>query len=171
MMVEDVLVGIVPHNVLDRHDPKTLSGCGLIVLGLAIRSWSAGILRKTRELTTSGPYSVIRNPLYAGTFFIMSGFCLLVDDPENIFIVLGPLAGLYYLQIRHEERVLAEKYGARWADYVRTVPRLIPRRWPRLPFTEWTLAQWLGSREYRALVATLLGMLAVQLWRMQSLRG
>jgi protein-S-isoprenylcysteine O-methyltransferase Ste14 len=171
MIVEDVLVGIVPRDIFDWRDPKSVAGCALIFLGLAVRSWSAGILRKTRELTTTGPYAIMRNPLYVGTFMIMCGFCLLIDDPENLFIVLGPLAGLYALQVLHEERVLNERYQLRWVEYRQRVPRLLPRRWPREPLAGWELSQWLGSREYRALGACLLGMLAVQLWRLHALSG
>src|SRR5215213_5268758 len=102
LMIEDVVSGIEPHSIFNYRDPEALLGCGLIFAGLAIRSWSAGILRKTRELTTTGPYAVIRNPLYVGSFMIMSGFCTLIDDPENLFIVLGPIAGIYFLQVLHE---------------------------------------------------------------------
>jgi len=167
MIVEDVFTGVRPHDIFAPSDPKSLGGCLLIFVGLAIRSWSAGILKKTRELTTTGPYAVIRNPLYFGSFLIMSGFCTLIGDSENIYIVLGPLAGLYFLQILHEERVLAKLYDTRWTDYVRRVPRLAPRSFPKSPFATWELRQWLGSREYRALGATLLGMLAIQYWHLR----
>ncbi len=166
MMVEDVVTGVKPHSIFTPSDPKSLAGCLLIFAGLAIRSWSAGILKKTRELTTTGPYAVIRNPLYFGSFMIMSGFCMLIDDVENIFIVLGPIAGLYFLQVLHEERILSDLYGTRWSDYVRRVPRLFPRSLPKSPFATWEHSQWLGSREYRGLSATLLGMLALEFWRL-----
>ena len=166
LMIEDVLIGIEPHDLLNFRDSESVIGWGLIVSGLALRSWSAGILRKTRELTTTGPYALIRNPLYVGSFMIMSGFCSLIDDEENIWIVLGPLASLYVLQILHEERVLSKLYGERWDDYARHVPRLFPRRWPRSAGDTWEFSQWTGSREYNALGATLLGLVALQIWRL-----
>jgi protein-S-isoprenylcysteine O-methyltransferase Ste14 len=167
MMVEDVLTGVRPHSIFMPGDPASLAGCLMIVAGLAIRSWSAGILKKTRELTTTGPYAVIRNPLYVGSFLVMSGFCTLIGDRENIFIVLGPIAGLYFLQVLHEERVLSNLYNTRWVEYVRRVPRLLPRSFPKSPFATWELSQWLGSREYRGLGATLLGMLAIEFWHLR----
>jgi protein-S-isoprenylcysteine O-methyltransferase Ste14 len=162
LLVEDLLTGVHPHDIFDRHDPKTLLGCGLIFAGLALRTWSAGILRKTRELTTSGPYALIRNPLYVGSFLIMCGYSTLIDHVENLFVILGPLAGLYFLQVLHEERLLAKLYESRWTEYVRTVPRFLPRSFPASPLASWEFSQWLGSREYRALGAALLGMLALQ---------
>jgi protein-S-isoprenylcysteine O-methyltransferase Ste14 len=165
LLVEDVLIGVEPHGIFAYRDPEAVAGCMLIFAGLAVRSWSAGILRKNRELTTTGPYALVRNPLYVGSFLIMCGFCTLIDDPENIFIVLGPIAGLYFLQVLHEERYLSKLFGGRWTEYARAVPRFLPRSLPDAAFAKWDCAQWLGSREYNALGATLLGMLAVELWR------
>jgi protein-S-isoprenylcysteine O-methyltransferase Ste14 len=164
LVAEDVLAGVKPHDVFNIRDPKSVLGCALIFAGLAIRSWSAGVLRKTRELTTTGPYAMIRNPLYVGSFMIMSGFCTLIDDPKNLFFVLGPLAGLYFLQVLHEERMLSRLYDARWLEYARRAPRFLPRSFPQAPLATWELRQWLGNREYRGLSATLLGVLLVQLW-------
>jgi protein-S-isoprenylcysteine O-methyltransferase Ste14 len=166
LLVEDVLVGAEPHGIFAYRDPIAVTGCMLIFAGLAIRSWSAGILRKNRELTTTGPYAVVRNPLYVGSFFIMCGFCTLIDDVENIYIVLGPIAGLYVLQVLHEERHLARLFAGHWAEYAAAVPRFVPRSIPKAAFAAWDRQQWLGSREYNALGATLLGMLLVELWRL-----
>jgi protein-S-isoprenylcysteine O-methyltransferase Ste14 len=166
LMAEDVLIGVKPHDLLNVRDPETAFGLALVGMGLAIRSWAAGVLHKTWELTTTGPYAVIRNPLYLGSFMIMCGFATLIDDYENIFIILGPLAFLYYLQIRVEERRLEQMYGARWAAYASDVPRMLPRRLPRWSalFTTWSQRDWVGSREYRAMGATLLGLTAIAIW-------
>ena len=84
-----------------------------------------------------------------------------------LFVILGPLALLYYLQVLHEERVLSKKYEARWHDYASRVPRFFPRRLPELKmlYSTWSRADWLGSREYRAMLATLAGVLALDVWR------
>ena len=138
-----------------------------IALGVTLRSWSAGVLHKTWELTTTGPYALIRNPLYVGSFLIMSGYATLIDDVENIFVILGPLAFLYYLQVLHEERTLFNKYGMRWQEYASHVSRFFPWRLPQpgTLFGTWSVRDWLGSREYRAMIATLAGIAALDLWR------
>jgi protein-S-isoprenylcysteine O-methyltransferase Ste14 len=167
LMAEDVLIGVRPHSLLAWRDPKTVVGCALVVAGLAVRSWAAGVLHKTRELTTTGPYALVRNPLYVGSFLIMAGFATLIDDVENIYVILGPLAGLYFLQVLHEERILSQKYDVRWQAYAARVPRFLPRRLPKAGtvLASWKLRDWLGSREYRALIATLIGLVAVEAWR------
>jgi protein-S-isoprenylcysteine O-methyltransferase Ste14 len=165
LIVEDILTGVRPHDIFNPRDWESVLGCGLIFMGLAVRSWAAGVLRKTRELTTTGPYALVRNPLYIGSFLIMSGFCALIDDAENIFLIVGPVAGLYFLQVLHEERLLANLYESRWLEYARRVPRFVPRSLPKGPLATWDFRQWLGSREYRGLGGTLLGMLLLEIWR------
>ncbi|MCC6492821.1 MAG: isoprenylcysteine carboxylmethyltransferase family protein [Pirellulales bacterium] len=166
LIAEDVLIGIKPHGVFDYADPRSLAGCGLIFAGLVVRSWAAGILRKTRELTVIGPYALVRNPLYVGSFLIMIGFCVLIGDRENLFVILGPFFGLYFLQVLHEERVLAVYHPEAWNAYVRNVPRFFPRRLSTAAFGAWTFAIWRSNREYRALGAVLLGMLLIDAWRL-----
>ena len=52
------------------------AGMLLALVGLAIRIWAAGCLRKFEQLTLSGPYLWSRNPLYLGSFLIGLGFTL-----------------------------------------------------------------------------------------------
>jgi protein-S-isoprenylcysteine O-methyltransferase Ste14 len=151
LLVEDMLIGVKPHGIFAYRDPVAVAGCMLIFAGLAVRSWSAGILRKNRELTTTGPYAVVRNPLYVGSFLITCGFCTLIDHMENMYLVLGPVAGLYVLQVLHEERCLAKLFAGQWTEYASAVPRFVPRSIPKAAFAAWDRQQWLGSREYNAL--------------------
>lgn len=168
LMIEDLAIGIRPHNLTNLRDPESALAIVLVVSGLALRSWAAGILRKSRQLATTGPYALTRNPLYVGSFLVMSGFCVAIDDAENIFVVLGPFVGLYLLQILHEERLLSERFGQEWRDYEASVPRLIPRRLSKAWHSAWDFQQWLGSREYRAVITVLAGLVAVQTWHMAT---
>jgi len=166
LLTEDVLVGVKPHDLTNFRDAKTVLGCLLVAAGLLLRSWAAGVLQKDAQLTTSGPYGIIRNPLYVGSFLLMIGFCILGDDRGNIWFVLGPFAALYLMKVSREERRLARIFGDPWQSYVRSVPRILPRRLPSLSFVDWNLSHWLGNREYRAVGAVFLGMIALQLWHL-----
>ena len=46
----------------------------LVAPGLALRAYASGYVRKNSELTTTGPYSYTRNPLYMGSLLIAVGF-------------------------------------------------------------------------------------------------
>jgi len=158
-------VGNLPSQVARPSDLWGAAAAGLILAGIALRSWAAGTLRKGRALTTWGPYRLCRHPLYLGSLLVMAGFCLLIPDGKNLVVVLGPVGLIYWLTMRREERRLAHKYGAAWASYAAKTPRLVPRRLPRRLGGSWSLAQWTRSAEYRALSVTLLTLLAIELWR------
>jgi len=162
---EDLLSGERPHSLADPHDMKSVLGLILVLGGIGLRSWAAGILKKWSQLATTGPYGVIRHPLYVGSFLIAIGFSVLIGDTENICFVLGPFLLLYVLGIRHEERRLSEHFGARWQTYAQATPRFVPRRVSREALAGWNLNQWIRNREYRAACSALVGLLAIQMWR------
>lgn len=164
LVAEDVITGVNPHDPFNARDPKALAGLTLVFAGLAIRSWAAGIVRKNAQLATSGPYGLVRHPLYLGSFLLMIGFCLLIDDYENIYIVLGPILWMYLLRVRDEECVLARMFPDAWPKYVANVPKLIPRRLTSDGLASWNAWQWFRNREYQALAGTLAGVLAIKLW-------
>lgn len=165
LISEDVLSGVRPHDLMNYRDFKSVLGLVLVLAGLVLRSWAAGTLHKWEQLTTVGPYKIIRHPLYVGSFMIMLGFCELIDDPENIFFILGPFLLLYLLKIRSEERKLSQRFGDQWTAYAESTPRFFPRRLPSNILPNWNLRQWLGNREYRAFGAVLLGLVAIEAWQ------
>lgn len=159
-----LVVQTVPHNPLMLASPGSGVGMGLLLIGLAIRSWSAGTLNKSRELTTSGPYALIRNPLYVGSFLMMVGFCLLCRDWPTLLFVAIPMSYLYWTQVRLEEEKLSRYFPVQWHDYVQHTPRFIPRRIRSTCFRGWSVFEWRRNREYRALVSSLLGIVAIWVW-------
>jgi len=165
MIAEDVAFGRKPHNPLDLSDPISALGVGLVLAGLALRSWATGILHKNSELATTGPYRLIRNPLYVGSFAMMFGFCALIGDLWNVPFVVGPVLLMYALKVRQEEIYLAMHFPAQWLEYSRSTPRFFPRpAWVSLK-ADWRFSQWLDSREYQAIGATVAAFAALWLWR------
>jgi protein-S-isoprenylcysteine O-methyltransferase Ste14 len=165
LLLEDLWNHTDPLNLANLTDYKVWLGLGLVLGGLALRSWAAGTLHKRTELTTSGPYGLVRHPLYIGSFMMMVGFCQLVDDAENIWFVVGPILGLYVYRAIHEEKTLAAAFPDQWAAFARKVPRFFPRRLPKELFATWDLKQWIRNREYQAVSAVLLGLVALQIWQ------
>lgn len=154
----------VPHNPLALASPGSSLGIGLLLLGLVVRSWSAGTLNKSRQLTTFGPYALVRNPLYVGSFLMMMGFCVLCRDWLTLLFVTGPMSYLYWKQVRLEEEKLSRLFPDQWYDYVAHTPRFIPRRLALTCFSGWSLFEWQRNREYKAMLASTLGIAAVWAW-------
>jgi protein-S-isoprenylcysteine O-methyltransferase Ste14 len=79
---------------------------------------------RTTELVTEGIYSTSRNPIYLGLLTILLALAKVLDSGWLYFGPLFFFAFIDYFQIRPEEQVLAEKYGAAFASYRSRV-----RRW------------------------------------------
>jgi protein-S-isoprenylcysteine O-methyltransferase Ste14 len=151
--------------VLHPADPLVALGLALLLGGLCIRSWAAGTLHKNRQLTTTGPYSLVRNPLYAGSFLMMAAFCLLLNDPQTLWVVIGPVAFMYWLAVRYEEQTMARMFPADWPAYRASVPAFIPRR--LVPTgAGWSLVQWRKNREFQAWAGSLVALAGLAVWRL-----
>jgi hypothetical protein len=102
-----------------------------IIIGQIIHFISAGYLIKQEKLITAGPYSFVRNPFYVGSFLVDAGLCLVT---RNIYVAAVYLPIFYLLVINwrvgKEEKALKTLFGARYDEYRRLVPRIIPRLWP-----------------------------------------
>lgn len=167
LISKDLATGTRPHDTGDFHDPLVLTGLATVLLGIAIRSWAAGVINKSKVLATTGPYRLCRHPLYLGSLLMMFGFCLLVGNLLDACVVFGPVLVIYLLTIQREERRLAERHGAAWAQYAATAPQFFPYR----PFTQfgcdWSLAQWLDNREYKAAVTAVAALWLLHIWTRQ----
>ena len=101
-----------------------------------------------------------------GSNFVRS--CALIGDADNFWMILGPVLILYTIKVRQEERSLGEMFPAAWADYVRTTPRFFPRLACVNLSADWNVAQWIRSREYQALLATVAAFVAIKVWQLSG---
>jgi len=113
-------------------------GFFIALSGELIRIWSvsfAGSETRTTSgvggtyLVTQGPYSVIRNPLYAGNILIYIGIGIMSNA---LFPYLQIFAFLFFLFQYHcivlaEEEFLQNKFTKIYSDYKKTVGRFIPK--------------------------------------------
>ncbi len=108
-----------------------------MLLGECARIWAAGHIgrvSRTRDdrvgpMIDSGPYGVVRNPLYVANLVIFFGFGVVLW-PAAVF--LTPILLLYYGAIvRWEESNLRARIGATYEAYQARVPRWLPRAFPR----------------------------------------
>ena len=105
-------------------------GCGLLFATWARahigRNWSGAVtVKEHHELIVSGPYAVVRHPIYTGLLFALLGTALVRDELRGLLCV--PLAWLAFrLKYRLEERWMTERFGAQYGAYKQRVPALIP---------------------------------------------
>lgn len=170
-----IVIGIV-ILALRRPPPEGFAmGIPLVVAGAALRSWGAGHLVKTDELTTAGPYAHVRHPLYLGTLLVATGFALVVGGVWTLAILafVWPWFGFHYFprKERSESARLAARHGEAFACYHAAVPALCPR-WrpyraatgvaaggPARAASGWRLERYSENNELGTLLAIVGGML------------
>jgi protein-S-isoprenylcysteine O-methyltransferase Ste14 len=89
-------------------------------------NWSADVtLKADHELITSGPYALVRHPIYTGLLVGFVGSALALGRWRGIVAVV--LMGLaQWRKVRIEERGMRQLFGERYREYERRVSALIP---------------------------------------------
>jgi protein-S-isoprenylcysteine O-methyltransferase Ste14 len=132
-----IIIAIV-YMVIMKVTPTEQSiaaGAALVVLGEAIRFWGVSYIgpisrtrsRSTGNLQDSGPFSVVRNPLYVGNFFLSLGLVVVANIWWLIPVYIAAFAFQYHYIVRWEEWNLRGKFGAEFEAYCARVPRWFPK--------------------------------------------
>jgi protein-S-isoprenylcysteine O-methyltransferase Ste14 len=91
------------------------------------RNWSISLqIRNEHRLVTTGIYRLIRHPMYSSFFVLAIAQLMLLP---NWFAGATGLIGiglLYAFRVRQEERMMVERFGAEYLDYMAHTGRLIP---------------------------------------------
>jgi protein-S-isoprenylcysteine O-methyltransferase Ste14 len=125
--------------ILWLMDPRWLAaGFAVSMTGEFIQLWCFASLNKDTDLACNGPYTVVRNPMYLGRFFILLGMVMLLG---NVWIILV-YAIVYYFymvnRVKREEERLRSALGAPYVDYCEKVNRFLPtRRYPGSTLVYW----------------------------------
>ena len=120
------------------NSPYFFLGIFLIVIGEIIRlrsvSFAGGETRTMNvgasSICKSGPYSIVRNPLYIGNMMIYVGFAFVSG---SVYVVtISSITFIYFfiqysLIISLEEEALEEKFGDEYITYKKLVPSILPK--------------------------------------------
>ena len=117
---------ILQHNLANVHDTKALLGLAFVLAGLTLLSWAFGSLHNPIQLTVNGAYTFVRDLRYIGLFTLMLGLCMLIDDPKNIWLVLGPCILLDLIRVRREDSKASPRFGSQWQGNARSVASATP---------------------------------------------
>ena len=93
-------------------------GVPIAVVGEAIRVWASGHLVKGKEVTTSGPYALVRHPLYVGSSVMGLGFVIAASSWLVAAVVCCYLIVMVPVAVLLEEATLRASFGDVHARYV-----------------------------------------------------
>jgi protein-S-isoprenylcysteine O-methyltransferase Ste14 len=122
---------------LDPHaiGPLQLAGLAVLLAGLAFSvwarlhlgtNWSVSVtLKEGHELVRSGPYGLVRHPIYTGCLLALLGAVLIGAQWRGVAGLLLIFASLAY-KVRVEESWLTGHFGRAYSQYRRDVAALIP---------------------------------------------
>ena len=80
-----------------------------------------------KELVITGFYRYVRNPIYVGVLLIFLGHFLWFGYLALLIYTMFAFIGVHLFIVLYEEPTLKRKFGAAYEDYLKRVPRWIPK--------------------------------------------
>ncbi|WP_425636652.1 methyltransferase family protein [Algoriphagus yeomjeoni] len=138
VMVQAVLIPktiLIPKGDVTDYLGYMLAGFGTIIATKSSKNYSIkrflGInpaQNESEELITTGLYSKVRHPLYAGLVLIFLGYFIFAGTISSV-VHLGCLLLYLPFGIYFEEQNLVVQFGEAYQKYKSSVPAVIPKLW------------------------------------------
>jgi protein-S-isoprenylcysteine O-methyltransferase Ste14 len=139
-----VACAVALGSVVLLEKPAETAATSLVVVGdlVALAAWvwllvsfvtlgrCFGLLPEARGLVTSGPYGLVRHPVYLGEFCAVGGLLIASPTVRNLALAVAFVAA-QAIRMRMEERALTEEFPE-YASYANRTPRLLPHARPRV---------------------------------------
>jgi protein-S-isoprenylcysteine O-methyltransferase Ste14 len=144
-------------------------GTLLILLGTVIRVYTVAFTGTENkdvvamdELVTTGPFALVRNPLYIGNMMITFGVICYAGIITLGLMLLALFAFQYYCVTKYEENTLLAKFGDEYQRYMDRVPAWIPLKTPLaedFPVPPSISAAFVAERKALAIIGIILFLL------------
>jgi protein-S-isoprenylcysteine O-methyltransferase Ste14 len=90
------------------------------------RNWSGSVtIKQGHELITSGPYAVVRHPIYTGILAGLLGTAIALTQVRG-FVAVAVFFFGYWFKLRIEEEWMRSQFGETYAAYTRRTAALVP---------------------------------------------
>jgi protein-S-isoprenylcysteine O-methyltransferase len=121
--------------MLPQNDMTGAIGCILCASGIAFaiwarymlgENWSGNVtLKKGHELIRSGPYSIVRHPIYTGALIGLLGSACVTGELKGFISIVVCFIGFWH-KLRMEEDFMMEEFPDQYPAYRASVKMLIP---------------------------------------------
>jgi protein-S-isoprenylcysteine O-methyltransferase Ste14 len=151
-------------------------GIGLIFFGflfrIAARGYKEEMCDNGRALVKDGPYAIIRNPMYFGTFMIGAGIVAMLLKFWVLVIFSAVFFMIYIPQMKKEEHVLLERFGQAYKEYCRVTPKYIPRIGYLLKLQRHISLKYFWIRkEMASMIPVIIAVASIEIWEDVRLFG
>jgi protein-S-isoprenylcysteine O-methyltransferase Ste14 len=120
----------VPTLVAIGGDVLVAAGLGIVALVFRANTFTSAVVevRREQQLVSTGPYAVIRHPMYGGALVMLVGVAIALGSWWALLAVLALVAVIVARLLAEEKLLAAELPG--YAEYrARVRHRLIPFVW------------------------------------------
>jgi protein-S-isoprenylcysteine O-methyltransferase Ste14 len=138
-----LLQGTLLYYEITLGTPFLVLGIILIAAGVVLHAWTAKLiglkatigytelkpdmLSEEPVLIKSGPFSVVRHPSYWAHTAIITGIFFITGAIAVAIIAVIDLVITYFITTSLEDRELVERFGNKYKEYQREVPKFFPK--------------------------------------------
>ena len=93
------------------------------------RNWSGTVtVKEDHELIQTGPYRLVRHPIYTGLLLALTGSALAQDRWSSVLAVVLVFVS-FWIKLLREEAWMRETFGEKYDAYCARTKRLVPFVW------------------------------------------
>lgn len=90
------------------------------------RNWSRSVtIKEGHELIRTGPYAVVRHPIYTGVLAGFLGMAIAISQVRGV-ITFALIFVALWMKLRMEEQFMRTQFGETYADYAGGTAALVP---------------------------------------------
>ncbi|MHB1342174.1 MAG: methyltransferase family protein, partial [Coriobacteriia bacterium] len=115
------------------------AGLIVVIAGAVFNIWGRLVLKASwanqilifedHALVTSGPFSVVRHPLYASLLWMFVGGSLIYSNVLSLVLTLGAFVPMMVVRARAEDALLRETFAGPFEEYRNRTGMFFPRVW------------------------------------------
>jgi protein-S-isoprenylcysteine O-methyltransferase Ste14 len=136
--VPDFRWGLLNQRLVPQGRLATVVGYGLLLAGMAFAGWarfflggnwsSDVTLKQDHTLVRSGPYRIVRHPIYTGLLAALLGTAIAIGE-LRCFVGVTVAAIVWKIKSISEEKFMLQQFGEQYGRYRAQVKALVPYIW------------------------------------------
>jgi protein-S-isoprenylcysteine O-methyltransferase Ste14 len=127
--------GLLGRRFVPEGSAISYTGFAITIAGVLLAAfarlclggnWSAVVaIKDDHQLVRSGPYAVVRHPIYSGLLLAILGTAIAIGEWRCLVALILAIPA-FWQKARLEEQFLVQRFGAEYAQYRTAVKALIP---------------------------------------------